>query len=199
MSSLVRNAGLSVLVLTFGIAAILVPGIAEAVPLESELVFLVGFLAILYGLSRAVRSWRAERSSAIPPVPETSVDLPAPGAAFDEELAALASTSLHNDDYQQWILKREEIRERLRELAVATLVDRYGISERDASRELDDGTWTEDPHAAAFFAGEYPRSTPARLYLQKLTPFTGTTVGMQARHAIEELGAIARGELEGQS
>lgn len=187
---------LGLLVLGFGFAALLVPGIAAAIPLESDLLLFIGALAIVVGVQMAIRSFRADRSDAEPPVPETSVALPVPGSKFDEQLADLDSKVLHDQDYQQWILEREAVRERLRSLAVDTLVAQYGVSEDEAETAIDDGTWTEDRHAMAFFMGEYPGSTPFDLYFQKLMPFTGTSVGTQATHAIMELGAIGRGERE---
>lgn len=187
---------LGLLVLAFGLAALLVPGVASIIPLESDLLLFIGILAIVVGVQMAIRYWQSENTEPEPPIPETSVTLPVPGSEFDEQLADLDSKGLHNTDYQQWILEREDIRDRLRSLAVDTLVAQYGVSESEAATALDEGTWTEDRHAVAFFMGEYPGTTPFDLYFQKLLPFTGTSVGTQAVHAIMELGAISRGERE---
>lgn len=187
---------LGLVVLVFGLSALVVPGVAAALPLESDLLLFIGILAIVIGVQMAIQSMRADRSEPDPPVTETSVELPVPGAKFDDQLADLDSKALHDSDYQQWIIEREETREQLRSLAIDTLVDQYGVSESEAVTALDEGTWTTDRHAIAFFMGEYPGSTPVDLYLQKLLPFTGTSVGMQAKHAIMELGAIARSERE---
>lgn len=187
---------LGLFVLAFGLAALLVPGVASIIPLESDLLLFIGALAIVVGVQMAIRYWRSENAKAEPPVPETSVTLPVPGAEFDEQLADLDSKALHDTDYQQWIMEREDIRDRLRSLAVDTIVAQYGVSDEEAATALEEGTWTEDRHAVAFFMGEYPGTTPFDLYFQKLFPFTGTSVGTQAVHAIMELGAIARGERE---
>jgi hypothetical protein len=187
---------LGLLVLAFGLSALFVPGVARILPLKSELLLFIGALAIVVGIQIAVRYWRDEKTQAEPPVPDTSVSLPVPGAEFDEQLADLDSKALHDSDYQQWIIEREDIRDRLRSLAVDTLVAQYGVSEDEAATALGEGTWTTDRHAVAFFMGEYPGTTPFDLYVQKLLPFTGTSVGTQAKHAIMELGAIARGERE---
>jgi hypothetical protein len=187
---------LGLFVLAFGLAALLVPGVASIIPLESDLLLFIGALAIVVGVQMAIRYWRSENAKAEPPVPETSVTLPVPGAEFDGQLADLDSKALHDTDYQQWIMEREDIRDRLRSLAVDTIVAQYGVSDEEAATALEEGTWTEDRHAVAFFMGEYPGTTPFDLYFQKLFPFTGTSVGTQAVHAIMELGAIARGERE---
>jgi hypothetical protein len=53
--------------------------------------------------------------------------------------------------------RRRRVRERLRAVTVRTVARREGVAEAAAARRVDDGTWTDDPVAAALFApGEGP-------------------------------------------
>jgi len=46
------------------------------------------------------------------------------------------------------------VRDLLRDIAVDAYADEQGVSEADARRAVETGTWTDDPVAAAFLAGE---------------------------------------------
>lgn len=130
----------------------------------------------------------AEQSSAEPPTVETKADLPVPGTEVDDLLAKIDANPLDR------IEEHDELRERLGTIAAAVFSDLYGVREAAAREALADGTWTDDPHAAAFFMGQYPEWAPLRLQLRDRAMFTRTPPSMQAEHVVAELLAIANGE-----
>jgi len=93
---------------------------------------------------------------------ETEQDLGVPGDDFDERLARLrgnatfgvagAGTTTTRRDHV--IRNRERIRNRLEEAAVATVSNKWGCSTDRAREAIEEGAWTDDPYAAAFFTGE---------------------------------------------
>lgn len=91
------------------------------------------------------------RQSAIVP-PERGTEAPPPGA----ELRLL--------DGGRWPVlsptSRRTVRDRLRAVTVRTVARDRGVSRSRAERAVDEGTWTDDPVAAALFTpvGERPLS-----------------------------------------
>jgi hypothetical protein len=80
------------------------------------------------------------------------------GAEFDATLArieGMSSTELRRSEAPV------EVRRRLREAAIATVVRRAGVDRETATRRVETGEWTDDPVAAAFLGA--PRaSAPVR-------------------------------------
>lgn len=80
-----------------------------------------------------------------------------------------------------------EFSDRLRTVTVQALADARGLPPEEASRQLDDGTWTDDRTAAAFFADDV--DSPA-------TDVVGAMVSAdpvyerQADHVVRELRRI---------
>ncbi|NHN58444.1 MULTISPECIES: hypothetical protein [Halorussus] len=91
------------------------------------------------------------------PTPERPVTAPAAGDAVDEALASRTALLPVVGE-----ARREQLRERLRTAAVETRVRRGECGPEEARRRLDEGTWTDDPEAAAFLAGRDP-GTDARV------------------------------------
>lgn len=130
-----------------GAAALLAPGIVGDPDLPSAVVALVGLLA-LAGVGPVVREWLgAERESVRTPDPERRFPHPAPGDAFDDRLAALSVSGRRRPTRN-----RAAVRTRLEDAASAALARREGRTDAAAREQLHRGTWTEDCHAAAFFA-----------------------------------------------
>lgn len=157
----------------------------------SDLADYIGALAVLGALVVARISMTADRSSPEPPTVETEAELPVPGEDVDALLAEIDADPLGS------IQDRDELSRRLTAIAVRLFADRYGFREEAARAALDEGTWTDDPHAAAFFIGQYPEWAPLRLQLRDRSTFTGTPPSMQAEHVVTELLAMASGERTG--
>ena len=148
----------------------------------------IGVLALLGALLVVRVGLLADRSSPEPPTTETKAELPVPGTEVDELLAKIDANPLDR------LEENAELRERLRTIAAALFSDMYGVREAAATEALAAGTWTDDPHAAAFFMGEYPEWAPLRLRLRDRATFTRTPPSMQAEHVVSELLAVVNGD-----
>jgi len=179
-----------VLLALFGLAALFDTGVANQLGLEANLTTFVGGIALAGAMLAARVSTRGEHSRPEPPVPETKAELPIPGEDIDDLLAELDESPFG------YIEKRQELRERLATVGVAVLIDRFGIREEVARETIDTGVWTDDPHAVAFFVGEYPEWAPLRFRLRDRASFTRTPPSVQVEHVVSELLAIATGEVE---
>jgi len=157
----------------------------------AEVADYVGALAVLAALLVARLSMTADRSNPEPPTVETKADLPVPGEEVDDLLARIDADPLGRIEDQ------DELRRRLTAIAVTLFADRYGFREAAARAALDGGAWTDDPHAAAFFVGQYPEWAPLWLQLRDRATFTRTPPSMQAAHVATELLALTNGERPG--
>lgn len=178
------------LLLVIGLAAVVDSGIAQEFALSADLVDAVGMAALLGGAITVRLVSDADSSTAEVAPPETRAQLPVPGEDVDELLATIDENPLAAAD------EHVEIKERLLGVGVVLLADRYGLREAEAREALETGVWTDDPHAAAFFVGEYPEWAPVRLQIREWATFIRTPPSMQAGRAVEELFAIANGEYE---
>jgi len=177
-----------------GLALVVSPASAPAVPLWGGAIAAVGLALLAVGVVLGLRLFDAERTSATPPTPETTVTLPVPGADVDEALARLAAGPASVSARERWVETKRALEERLSALALRTLCEQYGLDETQARRALEAGSWSEDPHAVAFFTGEYPPGTPLRTRVRESAAFGPPPVGTQAERVIDELGAIATDE-----
>jgi hypothetical protein len=138
---------LGVLFVAVGFAMLFVPGLAGLFNANELFLTLVG-LGFALQTVRVVNGRRgAPYEQADTADPEIAQELATPGDEFDDllEQAAAIRYSGH---------QRDTVRERLRAAAVATIVRTEGLSREQAVQRLEDGSWTDDPYAAAFFTGE---------------------------------------------
>ncbi|MFC6836737.1 DUF7269 family protein [Halomarina ordinaria] len=154
-----RLALLGALLALSGLTLAAVPSVAIGLPLPGTAVLALGALALLAGVSGAM----ARRSRPEPPalpVPERRRSATVPGADFDDRLA---NATIHAA--VGGVTDRDAIRDHLRTTARAVLARYDGLSPSEADARLADGSWTDDPVAAAFFADELSvdRSLAARL------------------------------------
>lgn len=152
--------GLGIVLLALGIVTmVVVRPLVDVLPSSFALVAAVGVLCVVLGIWMVRRGYRTEYHQSIVPDVEFPISTPAPGTDFD--------TALYNlIEYREGTVKyREQIQERLGEAAVSVIRNRTNCSREDAIRRLEDGSWTENTHAAAFFTGGSPpeRSLAARL------------------------------------
>lgn len=155
-----------------------VAGIAEALGGPWVLVAVFGavalvFLFVLQG-ARAVGGL----DEATPPDPEGVHEVPHPGHGFDEFLAG--GVSLRERLFGD---RRERVRDRIREAALATLT-RSGMSREAAQEAIETGAWTDDPTAAAFLATDRTSGPGSRVgaFLRGESAF-----GHGARRAVDEI------------
>ncbi|EMA54023.1 DUF7269 family protein [Halococcus thailandensis] len=173
----------------WGLAVASVPGFVGGVTLTTELLGAVAVVALAGG-AVAIRSrLRAEETESDLPTPESAGEFSTPGEEFDEKVAALAPGRR-----MRGASERRTISDRLDALAVRVLV-RQGASEQAAREQLAEGTWTDDPYAAAFFAEALASDIPLEERLR--AAFSGEpSERRRARHAADALATIASRERE---
>ncbi|QIO24147.1 hypothetical protein [Haloarcula sp. JP-L23] len=158
-------------VLAFALAV--VPGGSGIFPTETFIdrvgneYFLLG---ILGGVGVGVLGWMVVRrarehvTQADPPEPETVRDAPPPGDEFDRLVEGIPTLSARDGSEDA-----EQLRQRLRDAVVATMMREEGLSRERANERVEKGAWTDDPVAARFLdetARGPPLSERARLALR---------------------------------
>ena len=142
-------AGLGVILAVLGLVALAAPGLLGSLPTDRAMVLLLGVLLVLGGLRELQRRRTTDREYAETPDTEAVVELPTPGDEFDERFDRLSMTRYR-------MTERERLREEVEDVAETTLVRRRGLSPEQARTAMYEGTWTDDPYAAAVFSGETP-------------------------------------------
>lgn len=131
-------------------------------------VALVGAAAVAGPLSRPARE-------------RPSVEADRLGAEFD---AALARVGTMSSVELRTAEPPEEVRERIREAAVALVASRGGLDRETAAGRIERGEWTDDPVAAAFLS-ESVRAPAAVRWRERLS--TTPRVVSRARQTVETL------------
>ena len=135
-----------------GFAAVANRGIAAAIDPSTVVVTLIGVLAVAQGVRYANERRGRDRRPAAPGEPERRAPATVPGADLDDRIARMTTASPGG------YASRRELRERVRTVAVAAVARQRNCSTEAAERAVEEGEWTDDPTAAAFFAGDasYP-------------------------------------------
>lgn len=147
----VALAALGAVAIVLGVATAAAPALAGVLAVPNVPIVLVGGIAGLFAVLVALRRRDSTIRGAEPPAVEETLDYPAPGAAFDEQLRG--ATGIGVDAARHRRLSRE----RLARVAVAVLGATEGYTEEEADAALAAGTWTDDPVAASCFADESVR------------------------------------------
>ncbi|WP_123538224.1 DUF7269 family protein [Halosimplex salinum] len=164
-----------------GLAAVAVPGIAAPLPTGDAFLALVGGVLLLGAVGQIQRRRRTEPEYAETPDAELAVDLPTPGDDLDRRLNRLALTRFSEAE-------RHRLRDEIGDVAATTIQRRERCDEAEAERALREGTWTDDPFAAAFFTGLAPEANTTdrmRELLHSEPPFKRRAV--RAIDAVEGL------------
>jgi len=174
------TATLGVLLGVVGIAALAVPRITTPLPTGESFVLVVGAVLVLGAVAQVQRRRHTELDYAETPDAELAVDLPTPGDDLDRRLGRLRLTRFNEAE-------RHRIRDEIADVAAETIRRRQRGSREAARRALEEGTWTEDPFAAAFFTGRVPQApTTDRLreLFDRESPFK--------RRAVRSIDALER-------
>lgn len=174
------------LVFVVGLSVVFVPGVEAVLPVASAVdalgsdyvvVAVVGVAAVgLSVLVVAVQSVRGIDESR-PPVVESVETAPHPGRDLDSSLGGLSGFT-----------SADATRARLADLAVETVMRAEGCPRATAERRIREGSWTDDPVAAAFVAGD-GGGTGARLRaLLAVDDRVRRTVAAVERTAADERG-----------
>jgi hypothetical protein len=171
-----------------GLVGAFVPSLVPGIAPSYDAVVPVGMLAVFLGAVYVYGRLRTSRRYGTPSERETRPTPPTPGEEFDRRLSDLAPASTPEGKSE-----RAAIRERLESAAVNVLVDE-GFDPETARERVETGRWTDDPHAAAFFAVE-PSDRRGRLGLGELLG-GGNSFERQARRTARVVAARSEGSRE---
>ncbi|WP_436929533.1 DUF7269 family protein [Halosimplex halobium] len=175
------TATLGVILGVVGLAALAVPQITTPLPTGDPFVLVVGLVLLLGAVAQVQRRRHTELDYAETPDAELAVELPTPGDDLDRRLGRLRLTRFNESE-------RRRISDEIGDVAAETIRRRERCSPEEARRALDEGTWTDDPFAAAFFTGrvpEAPTTDRLRELLDRESPFKRRAA--RAVDAIERL------------
>ncbi|WP_058826224.1 DUF58 domain-containing protein [Haloferax sp. Q22] len=178
-----------------GVLLIASPGIARGVSLtggaRTAPVAVVGVAAVVLAARSLLNALggdtpgdgegRAATAGAFPS-PERRPRYDPPGTGFAQRVDAIGWTDRRDAEPEN----RRELRDDLRDVATSALSRADGASPSEVETWLDDGSWTDDPLASAFFAGDLVPSLSPSGYVRALVrgepPFA-----RRARHAVTAL------------
>lgn len=171
-----RLGGVGLLVFALGVGAMVVPGL---LPFSTDraLVYLVGIVAFVQAYRTLVARWHEGRHRAETADPEVVTPTPVPGEGGGEVIGGLLGGS--------WYFRRRG----LREAAVSVLTRYQGLSEHEARISIDEGSWTEDPFAAAHLGEEAP-AVALGGHLRRIVGLE-SSYSFGRRRAIAEIARVA--------
>lgn len=140
--------GIGLIALVLGVAAIaIVEPLVGVLPSNAAVVAAAGALAFLLGLWGIRTRYRARVNQTIIPDVEFPLPTPAPGHEIDDALYRLTVLRQGTTEI------RNNLQERLGEIAVTVIRQRENCTREEAVQQLQDGTWTDNEYAAGFFGG----------------------------------------------
>ena len=176
-----RLALLGIALFGVGLALALAPGVGAALGGTDAVLVAIGIAAIGLGAVEAAGRREVAFEPTEPDPVEEPQPLATPGQALDEAVEYAHVTGIDERE------AGEGLRERLRPVAVATLTRHGGYTREEAVAALEDGSWSDDRFAAAFFADASSRER----IVERSSLLGGETTRREAEHAIDELAALA--------
>lgn len=173
-----------------GVLMVVNPGFAGLIGTGYFAATMIGLLALVQGLRVARARKETDIEGLATPDVETVESMPTPGGEFDERVATLNSGPRRSS-----IRKRRQLREALEAEALAAVARRENCSREEAEAILRAGTWTNDPHAAAFLGGSEAPSPPLRDRL-RLAASTQSVFQHQARRTADAVSLAADPEAD---
>lgn len=178
---------IAVAALAYGVATAFDPGLVGLLVINEFYVPLLGGLALVLGYRSLQRRRRTEIQNGETGDPEIVEPVDAPGVGFDRQVSSVT-------DYRRATLeKRQRIEQRLYETALAAVQRRLDCSQSEAQAHLEDGTWTDDPFAAAFLGGDDVPEPPLVDRLRH-TLRSESTFQRDARRTADAIASLSRGE-----
>lgn len=127
------------------------PGLI-GVPAADTILILAGLSAAIAGAVRARAAVKIERIEHPTENVERASPVPVPGDDVDEHLHWALPP-------HQYVRDRRLLRRRVYDLAIGAMTTFQGMTEDEAQETLREGTWTDDPDAAAFLGVIAPELT----------------------------------------
>jgi hypothetical protein len=136
-----------------GLGMVLWPDLARTIGLQRWWLLPVAVVLLFQGY-RVVQDRRhTPVETADTPDPETEQDLPVPGDEFDRDVddAERGPGPVNRQRISPGVRASRRVENRLEDAAVDAISRKWGCSREQAREALWDGSWTDDPYAAAFF------------------------------------------------
>lgn len=183
-----RRKGALLLALVAFASAIVVAAGLVSIDLTETAVVLVGLLAV--GIALRLLSNRSGSHTLVEtPSPERTTDATVPGETVASALSSFRRVAARHGNVSR------RITDGLRSVAVVVLTRFEGDSTETARKRLEDGSWTDDPVAAAFLSSD--RRQADRSMRTRLGRLLGRRSGSQfrtgVRHAVAAIAAIGDG------
>jgi hypothetical protein len=179
---------LGVAAVAVGFVAVIDRGVAAALDPSTTVVTLIGALGVAQGLRYANARRNRRRQAADPGDPERRAPASVPGADLDERIERATGPARGGHR------TRRQIRDRVRELAVAAVVRGRNVSVETADRLVETGDWTADATAAAFLArrSSYPVRVRIRAVVSGRSRYEfGLRAAVDAIDRLDEEGSEA--------
>jgi len=172
-------AAVGFLAFVIGLGALVAPS-AFALGIDRYAVIVLGLLALGQTL-RVVQARRnGPRRRAETATPELPPSVASPGDDINTVLGTFDRTR-HRASERTWT--------QLRDVAIAALGRYDGLSDAAAREQVDRGTWTDDPVAAAFLEEDADRAPIGRRLRRRLTGASPYSEGIE--HTVAAIAAVA--------
>ena len=168
------------LALGLGVAVAVSPGLL-GLDFDRALVTALGVVVLVLAARQVARRRGVDRDEAVTPDPEYRVPTPPPGEDLRDALGGFFAAG--RLPYNQAVRG-------LRAAAVEVLVQYEGLSEAEAERRVEEGTWTDDGYAAAYLGGEDAPDPPSPGLLRRVVA-GGVPKHRKVRHAVSAIAERA--------
>jgi len=177
-------AAAGVVLAVVGLVAVAVPSVTTMLPTDDAVVTVLAVVLLLGALREVQRRRHTEFEYTETSDTELTLELPTPGDEYDRELSRVTVTRFNQ-------VQRQHLRDEVREVAVETVQRRERCTEEEATEMIQEGSWTDDPFAAAFFT----RRAPAVSRRKRLRELVSSTPPFRRRAvaAIEAIHRLAEG------
>lgn len=177
-------AAIGVLAVVVGMSFVVAPSFAAILTVPRVALMLVGAIALVEGL-RSIRTRRnSDIAGAEVPDPEPGIEPPVPGEEFDRLVIRWSTWR----DHRRITNVDNRVLDRLRDAAIRAVMNRDAVSRREAEREIEEGTWTDDPVAAGFLSPTLETTAPLQVQLRGLMR-AGSVSRFYVTRAVEAIAA----------
>lgn len=168
------------LALAVGVAVAASPGLL-GLAVDRALVTALGVVTLLVAVRQVAARRGVDTEAAVTPTPEHRVPTPPPGEDLRDSLGGFLSSG--RLPYNQAVRG-------LRAAAVEVLAQYEGLSETEAERRVEAGTWTDDGYAAAYLGGEAAPDPPSPGILRRAVA-GGVPKHRKVRHTVSAIAERA--------
>jgi hypothetical protein len=168
-----------------GVLMVVEPSLAAAIGVDYAAVIVVALLALVQGFRVARARQASDIQSAETPDVETVETMPTPGDDFDRTVAQLGS-----GPRRVRIRERANLRETLEDAAITAVADRENCSREEAVERVEQGTWTDDRHAASLL-GKSGAPSPPIIERMKVAASAESTFQYRIRRTADAVARVA--------